>query len=208
MSYLTLLGTIMAIHLAAVVSPGPSFLVISQTSIRDTRRYGLISAAGVALGSALLAVAALFGVSVLFETAAWLYGALKLLGGAYLVYLGVQSWRHAKEPLVARAEGPVGHNTPWRAFRTGFLTNLTNPKAVVFFGSIFASLLTPSLPLWVRGAAVGVILFNNLWWFALVAVLFSTSKVQRAYARAKHHIDRVVGGLLALIGLRLMFTSR
>ena len=208
MSHLALLGSIMALHLAAVVSPGPNFIIVTQASIRSTRRSGLVSASGVALASASWAVAALSGVSVLFETAAWLYATLKLLGGAYLVYLGVQSWRHAKEPLVINVTEPVKNDSSWHSFRIGFMTNLTNPKAVVFFGSIFAALLTPSLPLWVRAMAVGVVFFNALWWYSLVAVMFSVVKVQRAYARAKRHIDRVVGGFLALLGFRLMFPSR
>ena len=205
MSHLALLGSIMVLHLAAVVSPGPNFIIVTQTSIRNTRRSGLVSASGVALASALWAVAVLSGVSVLFETAAWLYVTLKLLGGAYLVYLGVQSWRHAKEPLVIKTTEPVENDSSWHSFRLGFMTN---PKAVVFFGSIFAALLTPSLPLWVRAMAVGVVLFNALWWYSLVAVMFSAVKVQRAYARAKRHIDRVMGGFLILLGFRLMFSSR
>ena len=206
-SYLGLLGGIMAVHLAAVISPGPNFLVITQTSIRDSRYSGLSSAAGVAAASALWATVALLGISVLFETMTWLYSLLKLLGGVYLVYLGVQSWRHSKKPLLL-SEAPLANHSARRAFRTGFLTNLTNPKAAVFFGSIFAALLSPSLPAWVRGAAVGVVFFNALWWYALVAVVFSARKIQQAYAKAKRYLDRAVGGFLALLGLRLVLSSR
>ncbi len=206
-SYLGLLSGIMAVHLAAVISPGPNFLVITQTSIRDSRYSGLSSAVGVAFASALWALVALLGVSVLFETATWLYSLLKLLGGAYLIYLGVQSWRHSKKLLLS-SEAPLATRSAWRSFRTGFLTNLTNPKAAVFFGSIFAALLSPSLPLWVRGAAVGLVFFNALWWYALVAVVFSARKVQQAYAKAKRYIDRAVGGFLVLLGLRLVLSSR
>lgn len=194
----------MAIHLAAVVSPGPNFLVVTQTAIRDSRAAGFLTASGVALASVLWAVAALIGVSVLFETAAWLYGGLKVVGGAYLVYLGVQSWRHAKVPVNLPTDVPIQTPSSLRAFRTGFVTNLTNPKAIVFFGSIFAALLAPSLPLWLRGAAVGVVFLNALCWYMFVATVFSVPGVQRAYARAKVHIDRIVGGFFALLGLRLM----
>lgn len=208
MSNFTALGSIMAIHLAAVISPGPNFLVVSQTSVRDSRRAGLLSASGVALAAVVWSLAALVGVSLLFEKAAWLYSGLKLLGGAYLVYLGVQSWRHAGVPLEARAGVPETQASPWRTVRTGFVTNLTNPKSAVFFGSIFAALLSPSLPFWVRGAAVGVVFFNALCWYGFVATVFSTQRVQRLYVRAKRHLDRIVGGFFALLGLRLMLSSR
>lgn len=207
-SYLAILGSIMAIHLAVVISPGPNFLIVTQMSIRDSRHAGLLSALGVALAAALWSSAALFGVSILFETVTWLYGTLKLLGGAYLVYLGIQSWRNAKEPLVSSVEEPAQASSKWRSFRAGFVTNLTNPKSAVFFGSIFAALLSPSLPIWMQGAAVGIVVFDALCWYMLLAVVFSTQKAQSVYAQAKRHIDRAVGGFLALLGLRLMLSSR
>lgn len=208
MSYFAVLGSVMAIHLAAVISPGPNFLIVTQLSIRDSRYSGLFSAWGVVLASVIWSSAALVGVSVLFETATWLYVALKLLGGAYLVYLGVQGWRNSNKPVISNVEELARPPSKWRAFRMGFITNLTNPKAVIFFGSIFAALLAPSLPAWVRGAAVGIVFFNALCWYMLVAVVFSTRKVQHVYAQAKRHIDRAVGGFLALLGLRLMLSSR
>lgn len=208
MSYLAVLGGVMAIHLAAVVSPGPNFLIVTQTSIRSSRQGGLISALGVATAAAIWSSAALFGISVLFETAAWAYSTLKLLGGAYLIYLGVQSWRHAKEPLLLRAEKPGQTVSRWRYFRSGLVTNLTNPKSAIFFGSIFATMLAPSLPVWVRGAAVGIIVVDAFLWYALMAVVFSTRRAQDLYARAKRPIDRIVGSFFAVLGLRLMLSSR
>lgn len=207
MSYLAVLGSVMAVHLAAVMSPGPNFLVVTQTSVSASRYSGLAAALGVALAAPLWAAAALFGVSVFFEAAPWLYRLLKLFGGAYLVYLGVQSWRHAREPL---AGGDVAGRAPsgWRAFRLGFLTNLTNPKSAIFFGSIFSALLSPDLPLWVRMAAIGVVFADAFCWYLVVATLFSARRVQRAYVGAKRCIDRAVGGFLALLGLKLVFSSR
>lgn len=208
MSYLAILGSVMAVHLAAVVSPGPNFLVVAQTSVGASRYSGLAAALGVALAAPLWAAAALFGVSVLFEAAPWFYGLLKLLGGAYLVYLGVGSWRRAREPLVAGGDATGRAPSGWRAFRLGFLTNLTNPKSAVFFGSIFSVLLPPELPLGVRVAAVGVVFANASCWYLVVATLFSAGRVQRLYVGAKRHIDRAVGGFFALLGLGLMFSSR
>lgn len=148
MSYFAVLGSVMAIHLAAVISPGPNFLIVTQMSIRDSRYSGLFSAWGVALASVIWSSAALVGVSVLFETATWLYIALKLLGGAYLVYLGIQGWRNANRPLISNVEELARPPSKWRAFRMGFITNLTNPKAVIF---LEVSLLPYFRPLYLRG---------------------------------------------------------
>ena len=83
------------------------------------------------------------------------------------------------------------------------MTNLTNPKAAVFFGSILAPVLDGAEADWVVVAAIAVIVVNALWWHCLLAVLFARPPVRRWYARAKRVIDRVVGGLLVLLGVRL-----
>ena len=204
MSYLTVLLSVMAVHVVAMVSPGPNFLVVTQTAIGHSRREGVLTALGVACAAFLWSSAALLGVSLLFETTAWLYRGMKLLGGAYLIYLGVQSWRYAGRPPLLSAETPLGSS--WRLFRLGFVTNLTNPKSAIFFSSIFATLLPAQLPFWVRAAAVGVIVFDALWWHVVLAFTFSTRPAQQFYIKAKRSLDRFTGAFLVLVGARLMLS--
>ena len=139
MSYLTVLLSVMAVHVVAMISPGPNFLIVTQTAISHSRREGVLTAFGVSCAALLWSSAALLGISLLFETTVWLYQGLKVLGGAYLIYLGIQSWRYAGRPPQLSAKTPPGSN--WRLFRVGFVTNLTNPKSAIFFSSIFATLL-------------------------------------------------------------------
>jgi len=87
----------------------------------------------------------------------------------------------------------------------GFITNLTNPQSVVFFGSIFAALLPAGAPVWLRAAAVGVIVFDALWWHLTLALAFSTRRAQGLYARVKRPLDYLLGGVLVLLGVRLVF---
>lgn len=202
---LTILGSILAVHLVAMISPGPNFFVVTQTSVTRSRREGVLSALGVAAAAALWSGAAVLGVSLLFETTAWLYAVVKVLGGAYLIYLGLRSWRRAGMLLAA----PAQVRTPpsgWRAFRVGFTTNLTNPQSVVFFGSIFAALLPAGSPVWLRAAAVGVVVFNALWWHLTLALAFSTRRVQGVYGALKRPLDYLLGGVLVLLGARLVLS--
>ncbi len=85
---------------------------------------------------------------------------------------------------------------------------MTNPKAVVFFGSIFAALLTPALPMWVKLVAIGIVAVDATGWHVALACLFSTRRTQQIYRRIKGWVDRVAGASLAFLGLRLMLPSR
>lgn len=206
MSYVIVLLSVMAVHMVVLISPGPAFFVVTQTSISRSRREGVLTALGVSCAALLWSSAALLGVSLFLETTAWLYQGMKLLGGAYLIYLGFKSWRNAgKKPSSAVETSPT--SSGWRSFRVGFITNLSNPKAVIFFGSIFASLLPPHLPLWMRAAAVGVIVFDALWWHVALALTFSTHPAQQLYAKAKRTLDYIAGGFLLFVGTRLVLSK-
>jgi threonine efflux protein len=207
MSYLLALAGIGAVQLMAAMSPGPAFLVVSRVSVGESRRAALGAAFGVATAALLWAISATLGMHVLLAEAAWLYGALKLVGGIYLVWLGIQAWRHAAQPLATANENAVAMDA-WQAWRLGFSTNLANPKVIVFFGSIFVTLFTPETPSWVRGLALVIVAINESGWYATVALLFSSRPAQIAYRRAKSWIDRATGAVMMLFGLRLILSAR
>ena len=126
-----------------------------------------------------------------------------------MLYLGIRLWRGAdhRPPVPASSTHTTVH-TDWQAFRLGLLTNLTNPKAVIFYGSIFAALLTPVLPMWVKLVAIGIVAVDATSWHVALACFFSTQRAQRVYWRIKGRVDRVAGAALAFLGLRLMLPSR
>ena len=99
MYYAVVLGSIVGIHLLALISPGPNVLIVTQIAMSRTRRAGIMTAVGIATGAALWYSAALIGLNVVFEHFAWLYSGLKLFGGAYLLYLGIKLWQTADHPI-------------------------------------------------------------------------------------------------------------
>ena len=202
MSALSTLLTVAAIHWAAMASPGPNVLLVTQTAMARSRRSALAVAVGVASGAAVLATAAAGGLTVVIEQGTWARHALQLAGGAYLLFLGVQTWRGAREPP-PRPEAAGRDESPRRFYLRGLLTNLTNPKAAVFFGSVLAPTLGHAVSGWVRAAAVAIIVVDALLWHCLLALLFARPGVRELYARAKTVVDRLVGAALALLGLRL-----
>jgi len=208
MDYAIALLGLALVHLLAVASPGPSTVLVIQTAAVAGRRGGLLAALAMMAGALLWATAALFGLQAPFARFEWLYLAFRIGGAIYLFYLAVQLWRHARDPLPEIAVGRAIRLTGWQGFLRALLLQLSNPKIMVFFGSIFLSLLPQNLPAWMDATVLAIVAVNEFTWFALLALLFSGGPARAFYRRAKFWLDRFMGGALALLGLRLAFANR
>lgn len=204
-SLITSISVIMGLWVLTVMTPGPNFFATVHSAIRHGRVHGLATAGGIAAGTFLWATASLFGIAALFAAAGWLYGAVKLAGAAYLIVVGVQMWRAAGRPPESELEVTVAAPPPgaWRAFRFGLVTDLANPKAAVFFTSLFAVALPPAAPLWFHGVAVVLAVTIAGLWYGLAALVAQTSPARNAYRRAERGILRAAGAIFVLFGLKL-----
>lgn len=200
---LLILGSLAVIYLMVLVSPGPNFLVITQSAVSESRKHALFTALGVATGSAVLASLAAAGMGLLLAHFVWLHRAIQVIGGAYLLYIGVKIWRQAGQPLPEKID-LARRRTYAAAYRYGALTNLTNPKAMVFFTTIFATLMPATLPVWVRVASIVEIFVLSVSWSCILATLFSHGAVQRRYRAAKTKVCRVTGGVLSALGVQML----
>ncbi len=203
MEYLIPLITLWAAQLLAAISPGQSFVLISRLALSNPRPVAMSAVLGLGVGTIIWSSAAIAGLAIVLEHAAWAYTAFKIAGGVYLLFLAVMLWRHSRDPveLDPARQKRMG---PWPAFMMGLATQLANPKVIVFFGSIFVALLPASSPAWVYVVAVIIVFGNEVGWYAVVAMLFSVQKSRNAYIRAKTWIDRAMAGFLGLIGARLI----
>ena len=202
MSYLPLLLSLFAVDLLAEMTPGTNFVLVTQSAVRRSRGYAAAVVGGFAASNLIWCAAVALGLSSLFRAVPWLYGGIKLLGGAYLIYLGVSLWRSAGR--APTGEPPEARDSRRGAFLRGMLTNLSNPKSAVYFGSIFALFLKPGTPPWVQAAAFAIVLANTLLWYGAVAALFSGPAVQRAYAAIRRPLDRAAGAFMTAFGARLL----
>lgn len=188
----------------AVIAPGPDFLAVLRASTSGSRRSGLFAAAGVVTGMACWAMAALAGVSALLARYEHLYVFLRLAGAAFLVIYGLttlrNAWRRAPEPPVAPTAGSVRPVSGWRSWRLGLFTNLANPKALVFFGALFASLLPADAGVTGRVEALAAMVVIGLAWFTVVALLASVPVAVAGYQRARRIVDSITGGLFVAVG--------
>jgi threonine/homoserine/homoserine lactone efflux protein len=202
MEYAVALAGLAVVHLLAVASPGPSTVLIIQTAAVSGRRAGLVAAFAMMLGSLVWASAALYGLQILFARFEWLYVGFRIAGGLYLLYLAFLLLRHAGAPL-PDADPSAVRAGAWQGFVRALLLQLSNPKVMVFMGSIFISLLPAQTPSWVDATVLAIVAVNEFGWFALLALLFSGSAARAVYRRAKLWLDRIMGGTLAVLGLRL-----
>ena len=201
---------LLAIWLLAIVSPGPAFLVVSQSAVGRSRPAALGVALGISVGTILYAALTLWGFTAVVTQIAWLGTALRIMGAIYLVYLGLSLFQDAaREPASAPPNAAVPGGTDARAgFRLGMLTALTNPKAIAFYLSLFAVALPPDMTNASKIVLLAAGFGLEIGWYSLVALALSTGWPRRMYARARRTIDRVLGAVLLLAGVRIGIADR
>lgn len=207
MDYLSEFLLVAAAHLLAVASPGPDFAVVIRNSVASGRRAGLLTALGVGCAISLHVGYSLLGIGLLISQSVWLFNVLKMLAAGYLLYLGLRALR--TKPLQASPAAPPLACGPSarRAFINGFVTNGLNPKATLFFLSLFTVVISPQTPIMVQ-AGYGVYLaVATAAWFCLVAVMFSHARVRTGFMRMGHWFDRVMGIMLVGLALQLAFSE-
>ena len=206
MSFLTLA----LVQLLALMSPGPDFFFISQTAISRSSREALMGVLGVTLGVAVWAGVALLGLNLLLEKMAWLHQLIMLGGGLYLMWMGYQLLRSARrqhlQPQGQQVQPEPALAKPGRTFLRGLLTNLSNPKVVIYFGSVFSLFVGNDVSSLQRWGIYLLILLETLGWFILVATVFALPWMRRKYQRLAKWLDGAGGVLFTAFGLHLILS--
>jgi threonine/homoserine/homoserine lactone efflux protein len=201
--FISLAGIVATLSIGAV-SPGPSFVMVARMAISSSRAHALKAALGMGVGGVVFAAAALLGLQAVLLAVPSLYVGLKVLGGLYLCYLGYQIFRSAKELLAVPGTNDEPAKSSSQSFWLGLLTQLSNPKTAVVYGSVFAAFLPISFT-WVFGAALVTVVFCvEAGWYSLVALLLSSARPQRAYLSYKVWIDRAAGAVMFGLGVKLV----
>ncbi|MGJ7516182.1 LysE family translocator [Pseudomonas baetica] len=198
-----------AIHFLAVVAPGPDFAVTIRQSVRFGRWVGICTALGIGAGISVHVLYTLLGVGALMHTTPWLLTVAKVIGGVYILYLGISLMRSKPKSVIEGEEEagvPSGEQTLLKAFTTGFLTNATNPKATLFFLAIFTTLISATTPLEIQALYGLWMCVVNASWFVIVALFFSSNKVRLLFLRMGHWFERTMGVILILFAGRLMLS--
>ncbi len=208
MESLLLIATVTAIHLLAVMSPGPDFMMAVRNSLTYSRKTGIWTAVGFGLGISVHIFYSVAGLAFIISQSILLFSAIKLFGAAYLVFIGIKSLR-TKAGAIEMSE-QVQHADISRAsaVKMGFLTNVLNPKATVFFLSLFTIVLSPNTPAPILAATSAIMVVNTVLWFSLVAVLFTQKKVRSVFGRYQSIFNKTFGGLLVALGIKVALTNK
>lgn len=194
--------SVIAIVLAlsvGVVSPGPSFIMIATTSLTHGKKAGFAASVGMGLTGMFYAALASLGLATLIHSNPLLYQALKLIGAAYLAWIAINQWRHARQPLASVTSEVSTGSQLWR----GALMQATNPKTLVVYGSVFAALMPQSPEIWVFFVLPIVCGMIEWIWYTLVSGMFGNGTTQNAYLRYKTVIDRLAGLIMMALAIRL-----
>ena len=196
------LTLVLAIHAVALVSPGPDFAIVTRLSIVSGRRAGLWVAAGVATAIGVYVLICAFGLSLIIAALPGLSSALTVAGALYLAWLGFSCLRSQGQLPETSSRGTGG-----RAFVAGFLTNLLNPKAMLYFGSVLSQALTPGLGAADTALLWGLLVVESFLWFGLVAAVFSSRQVLEWLRGRLMWFDRAIGVVLMGLAVKIALSA-
>lgn len=204
---LMLFLTVSLVHIIALMSPGPDFFFVSQTAVSRSRKEAMMGVLGITGGVMVWAGVALLGLHLIIEKMAWLHTLIMVGGGLYLCWMGYQMLRGAlKKNDIVTAEPQVELARSGRSFLKGLLTNLANPKAIIYFGSVFSLFVGDNIGAGARWGIFLLIVLETLAWFTIVASLFALPKMRRGYQRMAKWIDGIAGTLFAGFGIHLIIS--
>ena len=198
---------ITSVHLLAAASPGPDFVLVSQQTLCNGKRAGLLCSMGIALGLSVHILYSAFGLAALIANSSSALWVVRLLGGSYLIYLGISGLRAKVTKGSAVAIDKVAEDSAFKTIGLGFLCNALNPKAPIYFISLFTVVISQTSPtqyLFIYGLWMMVLQFM---WFSLVTLLPSRPLITAKFHSLGHWIDRIAGTAMLFLGINLLFSS-
>ncbi|MFI9226972.1 LysE family translocator [Streptomyces rimosus] len=205
-----------AVAVLLTVSPGPDFAVVLRTSLGSGRRAALCSALGIAAGCVVWGLAGAVGLTAMLSASRTAYDALRVAGALYLMWLGFHALRSARRrtPGGERTEGAgpegagpesgianAGRQSPLRAFRTGLLTNVLNPKVGVVYMSLLPQFIPHGAPVVATTLLlVAVHVLLGLLWLGGIALAVHRARALFQRPRVRRRLDQATGGVLLALG--------
>jgi len=206
MDLLSGLLLITSIHLLAAASPGPDFVLVSQQTLANGKKSGFMCSIGIALGLSIHIIYSALGLAAVIANSITALWVIKILGGCYLLYLGYKGITTKVNTVADEKVEHVTHYSSAKSIVIGFLCNALNPKAPIYFVALFTLVLSPDLPL-------AHLVIYGLWmmmiqfaWFSTVVMLLSRPSINNRFKRLGHWIDRILGGAMIIMGIKIITT--
>ena len=209
MEVLAIIATFAGINLLGLMSPGPDFIMAIRNSLTYSRRTGIYTAFGFAGGIAVHISYCLAGLGLIISQSILLFSIFKYAGAAYLLYIGIKSLLSKKAVIdVSDATQSKEDLTPWQAVKSGFLTNVLNPKATLFMLSMFTVVMPADAPAVALVGSGIVAIVSTATWFSLVAIFFTQKHVRSVFDRFQGFFNKTFGAVLVLLGIKVATASQ
>ncbi len=208
MEYLPLIGTVTVLNLVAAMSPGPDFIMTVKNSLKYSRRAGIFTGIGIALGLTVHLFYCAAGIGLLISKSIILFNVIKILGAGYLIYIGLSSILAKSSHLEISEQNTGTDLNRFEAFKMGFLCNVLNPKATLFFLSLFTFVISNTTPIYIILIISFIIIATALVWFTIVSIFLTQQRVQQFFQKFGNTVNRVLGGLLIALGVKIALTFK
>jgi RhtB (resistance to homoserine/threonine) family protein len=208
MEYLPLILYVTFLNLLAAISPGPDFVMCVKNSITYSRKVGIFTGIGIALGLSVHITYCMAGIGLIISKSIIVFNIIKSLGALYLIYMGIRSIMAKKSKFSVEENHHSYEPSVLDAIKSGFLTNILNPKATMFFLALFSMVIRHDTPKFVLILISLIMILTAIVWFTIVSVLFSQNWVRNKFLKFEKAINNVFGGLLILLGLKIAFTHK
>ena len=201
--------TVAIAHFLALLSPGPDFILVVKSAIKNKGKNAIGVALGIALANAVYIGSCLIGVGSILAASVPVMIALKIIGGVFLIYLAVQALRARKSSydnldIVESKNNIASKSTFLKEFITGFMSGILNPKNLLFYLSLFTVVLSPEVGFAFKlGLGIWMTIIVFLWDLSIIFLL-STRKIRTKFTKAAYYIDKVTGAILGLIGFAIV----
>ncbi len=187
------------------ISPGVDTLLVMRNTARGGWKDGLVTSLGICSGLFVHAAVSAVGISVILLQSAWAFNALKFAGALYLIWLGIQSIRNLKALPMDQVRGVGARTTSWtRSIREGLLSNVLNPKTIVFYMAFLPQFISPTQSPMVQSLFMaGIHFVIGLVWLGILTVVVCRLKSFGASSGIEKWVQGVTGGVMILLGIKL-----
>lgn len=205
MQYLMELFLIATTIQIALMSPGPDFMVTLRQTINYGKKYAYFSSLGI--GAAILVHVGytLLGVGLILKNFPYFLDIVRILGALYLIYLGYGSFKSNSSKIKIQKEKKLSYSYK-KSFFVGFITDLLNPKATLFFLSVFTAIVSVDTPMYIQGLYGFYCVLANIFWYMFIANILSIKKNLDLFNKHQNIIEKVIGIVLILLGIKLIFS--
>ncbi len=192
-------------HLLGVMSPGPDFFLIVKQSLCQGRKISLLTSMGIGTGVIVHILFCIFGLGIIISKSDIIFNLIIIAGALYIIYMGIQS------VLISVSLIPIDYNVnekynSYTAFGKGFLTNILNPKATLFFLSIYTIIINNNPPTYIQLAYGLWMAIATAAWFCFLSIVLTNHKITKKIELFGSKIQKIMGIVLLIIGFKILIS--